>query len=276
MSVVVAHEPADRARVRRLTTVAAGGFGALLLLAGSLLPWLSGSGASSIVYGASEVDGRPALGARHGLAGGDAWVTIAITVLVGLILAGFVLRWRRRWMRLALFGLSGLALAWLYVAFVTVPDVSGVRAGLGLYVAVLGALTIIAAAAVFDVDADQEYDARVRRAVKMLRSGRFIDAIVLQQSLLRACIREGGWADRFTALNALQLAWMYAELSDVVSARAVRDHAMAQVSAHLSDEGDRALIAHRAAQVDEVITAMTPYPVSQWQTDADVSFDDRR
>ncbi|MDG4763031.1 hypothetical protein O7632_02720 [Solwaraspora sp. WMMD406] len=220
----------DRVRPPLRGLIAAGlaAAGGLMLMLGSVLPWVAGPDADAVTYGvAASATGGSALGSRAGIAGGDALVTL-LAGIVAVGLAGWYgLGRARRWQQTALFGAASLALAWTVLDFVEVGDTAGpdgarwdIGPGIGLYVCLLGGLAVLTAAGSAPRDVEQDLRVLGHRAEQLAARGLGFEAIEKQQQLLRRARRRPGWQDPRLTFEALYLARLYLNVGHVD--RAVR------------------------------------------------------
>lgn len=171
--------------------VALGG-AALVVLAGTLLPWVGGPDAGQVVHGSRIGDaGVVELGTRAGFRGGDGLLlAIAALLTAGLaVLCRFRSPSPSQRVFLVLGGL--LVLAWSVVDIAEVgrfADAAGEELGLrpsvGGLVSCLGALAIVAAGFLMPVDADLARFRRMIRAAGASDRGLHRDALEEMQSLL--------------------------------------------------------------------------------------------
>ena len=168
-------------------------FGGLLLVAGALLPWISGADASQVVHGITvNEDGFGVVGNRAGAAGGDGLVLIAAgigAVVIGVLLGiGRQRRSHARWLLIAGVG----AAAWTFVDLAEVGDVArpdgstlDLSPGIGPFVAMFGVVAILAAALLAVLFADVYVRADSALASRLHRRDREADSIDVSQRAWR-------------------------------------------------------------------------------------------
>ena len=197
----------DRPRASTQTLVAAilAAMGALMVVAGSVLPWVSGTG---WIYGRARSGDSVTLGLRQGLEGGDAWVSLVLGLVACV---SIVVLWKRRTMRsrLVTVGTGLIAALWAMGSLTSLP--APVDPGVGLALVIIGGVLLGAGGIAWPRDRDSEWNRRVERAMRLWDRGRYPDALALQQRLLTEEVRENGWGHA-AAFSAMTLAWMHADL----------------------------------------------------------------
>lgn len=217
-----------RPPLRGLLTAGSAAGGGLLLVLGSVLPWVAGPDAGAVTYGAvGSATGGSALGSRAGLSGGDAFVTLLAGFVALAVAGGYGLGRARRWQQVTVAGAGVLALAWAALNHAEIGDVAGpdgarldIGAGIGVYVALFGALLVLVAAGVAPRDVEDDLRVLARRAERLAQRGLGFEAIEKQQRLLRRARRHPGWQDPRITFEALFLARLYLNVGHVD--RAVR------------------------------------------------------
>lgn len=213
------------------------GGGGMLLLLGSLLPWVAGPDADHVTYGTVELNsGRTALGSRAGLAGGDAVVTIIASAMALLVATRAAFgRWPS-WQRHAAACSGLLAGAWTALDMAEVGETLGSRgeqldltAGMGTYVVLAGALAVVAGAYLAPRSWVQDLDTAVWRSVKLERMGRLGESTELAQHVVRYAYRRADAQDSSLAFAVVDLALLYHDLG-------LPDRAAAAVRLALSDQ----------------------------------------
>jgi hypothetical protein len=269
MSAVVQVLGRYRPPLRALLAGALGGGGGVLVLLGSVLPWVSGADAGRVVYGAATSAGRAALGSRAGLAGGDAVVTIAAGVLAAAAASWYLLGRRRRWQRLALLGSGGFALCWGLLDFAQVGDTAGpdgrrlhLSPGIGLLVVLVGAVLVLGAGAAAPRRGRQDLRVAALRAESLWRRGFLAEAVERQQILLRDCRQVLGWDDPGVRSEALFLAQMFVTAGHLDRGVRLTHTAMAGVEQWLAGDPQRLaqLRAEAAGVIAEANARAVPAP----------------
>ncbi|WP_059008142.1 hypothetical protein [Streptomyces specialis] len=247
-------------RPRTLVTVALAVGGGLLLILGSLLPWIGGPDAGEVVYGANE----HGLGSRAGLAGGDGLITLAagiVTVPAGLwYLTG---RAARR-SRMTLLGTGALAGAWALLHLAETGRMPGsdgatldISPGVGLYLLAVGALAGLAGGAAAPGNRLWDLIALRRRVLRLWDRGVGFEAAELQQKLLRRMRRTPGLEGRALVIETLHLAGLYVDCGLPQRGTELVLRTMADAPAVLGDDEEaladaRALADHTLALAQSV------------------------
>ncbi|ROO52473.1 hypothetical protein EDC02_7400 [Micromonospora sp. Llam0] len=223
-----------RLPLRGLLTAGSAAGGGLLLVLGSVLPWVAGPDASAVTYGAVETAaGGSALGSRAGLSGGDAFVAL-------------------------LAGAGVLALAWAMLNHAEIGDVAGpdgarldIGPGVGVYVALFGALLVLVAAGTAPRDVEHDLRVLARRAERLAQRGLGFEAIE-KQLLLRAR-RHPGWQDPQITFEVLFLARLYLAVGHVDRAVQLVHDVMGDAQRRFADdeEGQAAATAEASELIGE-------------------------
>lgn len=195
--------------------------GAAALLLGSLLPWASGPDAGELVYGSGEgPDGVATLGSRLGLAGGDALTTL-VAGLVALAAAAAMLFGARRWQRGTLPAAGAMAALWCLLDVLEAGDVAGsdgaradIGPGIGLLLALAGALAVIAAGASARVDPAHDLLAASAGIERRSRHAVTRDVVADLQRLVKAGERRLGPDHPAVLLLWLDLVEAYAAVGE--------------------------------------------------------------
>ncbi|MFY1697028.1 MULTISPECIES: hypothetical protein [unclassified Solwaraspora] len=250
-----------RTSLRGLLTAGLAAAGGLLLLLGSVLPWVGGPDADAVTYGAAATGTGSALGSRAGLAGGDAFVTLLAGAVAVALAVWYALGRARRWQQVTLAGAGLLALSWAMLNQAEIGDVAGpdgatldIGPGVGVYVAILAAVLVVGAAVA--APRDVEHDLRVlgQRAEQLVRRGLGFEAVEKQQQLLRRARRRPGWDDPRLTFEALYLARLYLIVGHVDRGVQLVHEVMAQAPQRFGDDHE-GLAAARAEAGDVVADA---------------------
>jgi hypothetical protein len=206
-------------RLDRRVVGGIGLLGAALLIAGSLLPWVGGPDAGTVVFGTVALkSGTLGLGSRAGLPGHDGVLTLACGIVAGLA-AGLVtaLRWAPGWQRWLLFGTGLFALCWAWLDWSELGDTAGadgtrlrLSAGLGLPLVVLGAAALLLAGALLGRDHHHDLIQAGLRAGRTMDRTETRQAIELQQRSIASAAANLPADDPYLALEWLRLAGMLA------------------------------------------------------------------
>ncbi|MDG4774045.1 hypothetical protein [Solwaraspora sp. WMMD792] len=248
-----------RLPLRGLLAAGSAAGGGLLLVLGSVLPWVAGPDAGVVAYGAVETaTGGSALGSRAGLSGGDAFVTL-LAGLVALVVAGWYgLGRARRWQQVTVAGAGVLALAWAMLNHAEIGDVAGpdgdrldIGPGVGVYVALFGALLVLVAAGTAPRDVEHDLRVLARRAERLAQRGLGFEAIEKQQQLLRRARRRPGWQDPRLTFEALFLARLYLAVGHVDRAVQLVHDVMGDAQRRFAD--DQEGLAAATAEAAELI-----------------------
>ena len=201
-----AHETArPRASTQTLVAGILAALGALMVITGSVLPWVSGTG---WIYGRAQSSDTVTLGLRQGLEGGDAWVSLVLGLIACV---SIVVLWRRQTLRsrLVTAGTGLIAALWAAGSLTSLP--APVDPGVGLALVIIGGILLGAGGVAWPRDRDAEWNRRVERAMRLWDRGRYPDALALEQRLLIDEVRQNGWGHA-AAFGAMTLAWMHADL----------------------------------------------------------------
>ncbi|WP_329014929.1 hypothetical protein [Streptomyces sp. NBC_00690] len=195
----------------------AAGAGVLLLI-GSLLPWVSGDGPLSFGW-AQHATGRMALGSRAGLAGGDAVVTLLVGAAALLVAAHRVWRGPLRGHRTVLIGAGALAACWAVLNMAEAgrtPTPTGesldLSPSVGLYLVLLGALLAIGAGALSRPDPVAELTLATERAVRLWESGHEVPGLARLQHAVRTWESGVGTAHPAFSVALALLGRMYLQI----------------------------------------------------------------
>lgn len=232
--------------------------GAAALLLGSLLPWVSGPDAAGLVYGsATTADGAAALGSRAGLSGGDAVTTLAAALVALAAAVPLLLGVSRRWQRHALLAAGSLAALWCLLDAVEIGGTAGsdgtrldLGPGIGLFLALLGAIAVIAAGAFAPADPVRDLlAASARNDRRWKRGGVHRDVVEERQRLLLTGARRLGPDHPAVLLEWLDLVEMYAGMGQPQRAMDAARYFLESSDRGLADRPEQRQL-HRIAAAD--------------------------
>ncbi|WP_326599202.1 hypothetical protein [Streptomyces sp. NBC_01803] len=245
---------------RTLVTVTLAAGGGLLLILGSLLPWIGGPDAGEVVYGASE----HGLGSRAGLSGGDGGITLAAGIVAVPTGLWYLTGQAGRRSRMVLLGAGALAGAWALLHLAETGEMPGpdgatldISPGVGLYLLVAGAIAVLAGGAAAPASRLWDLIALRRRVLRLWDRGLGFEAAELQQKLLRRMRRMPGLERRTLVIETLHLAGLYVDCGLPQRGTELVLRTMADAPAALADDAEalaeaRALADHTLALAQSV------------------------
>ncbi|MER6612633.1 hypothetical protein [Streptomyces xantholiticus] len=249
---------------RTLVTVGLAVGGGVLVVLGSLLPWISGPDAGEVVYGATE----RGLGSRAGLAGGDGMITLAAGIAAVPAALWYLTGRAARRSRAVLLGAGALCGAWATLHLVETGEMPGpdgatldISPGIGLYLLVAGVLAVLAGGAAAPANRLWDLIALRRRVLRLWDRGLGFEAAELQQKLLRRMGRTPGLDGRALVIETLHLAGLYVDCGLPQRGAELVRRTMADALAVLADDPE-GLASAQALAAENMSLAQT---VSQQQ-----------